>query len=147
MRLRIVVTVDKPLDTVFDYLSDFTTTTEWDPGTITTIRVAGNGEVGTQYLNTSTFAGRQTTLIYVVQELVTNVRIALRGENETVVAHDTMTFWSDGGGRADVRTEVIYVADFAFKGVAKVVAPLFKPAFVKLGHAAETGLMQALANL
>jgi uncharacterized protein YndB with AHSA1/START domain len=147
MRLRIVVTVDKPLDEVFDYLSDFTTTTEWDPGTITTVRIAGNGEVGTRYLNTSTFAGRETQLTYEVEELVPNVRIALRGENRTVVAHDAMTFWPVGGGRADVRTQVIYIADFAFKGVAKVVAPLFKPAFAKLGHAAQTGLMNALANL
>ena len=31
------VIVDKPLDAVFDYLSDFTTTTEWDPGTVATV--------------------------------------------------------------------------------------------------------------
>ena len=32
MRLQKTVIVDKPLNAVFDYLSDFTTTTEWDPG-------------------------------------------------------------------------------------------------------------------
>jgi len=46
MRLTRTVTVDKPLHKVFTYLSDFTTTTEWDPGTVRTVRTAGNGSVG-----------------------------------------------------------------------------------------------------
>ena len=70
MRLTRTVTTAKPLDTVFAYLSDFTSTTEWDPGTVRTVRTAGDGGFGTQYLNTSTFAGRQTQLTYVVQDLV-----------------------------------------------------------------------------
>ena len=78
MELVRIVTVAKPLDTVFAYLADFTTTTEWDPGTVKTIRTAGDGTVGTEYLNTSTFAGRATQLTYVVQELVPNQRISLR---------------------------------------------------------------------
>lgn len=148
MKMRKVVVVDKPVDKVFTYLSDFTTSTEWDPGTVKTVRIAGNGGVGTRYLNTSTFAGRQTELTYIVQELVPNLRIALRGENKTVVAHDTMTFRSvRGGSRAGAHTEVTYTADFAFKGIARVVAPLFKTAFAKLGDEAETGLIQALSRL
>ena len=31
MKLLRTVVVDKPLKDVFDYLSDFTTTTDWDP--------------------------------------------------------------------------------------------------------------------
>ena len=37
MKLQKTVIVDKPLDAVFGYLSDFTTTTEWDPGTVVTV--------------------------------------------------------------------------------------------------------------
>ena len=142
MRLRITVTVDKPLDKVFSYLSDFTTTTTWDPGTVETVRVSGDGGFGTEYLNTSTFAGRQTRLTYVVTELVPKERIALRGENKTVIAHDTMTFRPAGIG-----TEVTYTADFTFKGLARFFAPLLKPAFVRLGNEAETGMAKALARL
>ena len=47
------VIVDKPLEAVFDYLCDFTTTTEWDPGTVTTVNQRGDGGIGTAYLNTS----------------------------------------------------------------------------------------------
>ena len=59
MRVRRIVTAEKPLAEVFAYLSDFTTTTEWDPGTVRTVRTAGDGGFGTEYLNTSTFAGRR----------------------------------------------------------------------------------------
>ena len=91
MRLQKTVVVDKPLDAVFDYLADFTTTTEWDPGTVVTVNHHGDGGVGTTYLNTSTFLGRETQLTYVVREFVPGERIRLRGENKTVIAVDTMT--------------------------------------------------------
>ena len=143
MRLQKTVTVDKPVDKVFAYLSDFATTTEWDPGTVQTIRVAGDGAVGTQYRNTTRFAGRDTQLTYVVHELVPNQRIALRGENtQMVIAHDTMTFRTSGGG-----TEVIYTADFTFKGLTRFLAPLLKPAVNRLGDRAEAGMRDALARL
>lgn len=142
MELVRIVTVAKPLDTVFAYLADFTTTTEWDPGTVKTIRTAGDGTVGTEYLNTSTFAGHETQLTYVVQELVQNQRISLRGKNKTVTAHDTMTFRQTENG-----TEVTYTADFAFKGVARLLAPLLRAAFNRLGDRAQTGMTAALTRL
>lgn len=142
MKLERTVTVQKPVDEVFAYLSDFTTTTEWDPGTVSTVRTSGNGAVGTEYHNTSTFAGRQTQLTYVVVVLVPNERISLRGENKTVVADDTMTFREVNGA-----TEVTYTANFSFKGITRFMAPLMRPAFTKLGNEAETGMAAALARL
>lgn len=142
MRLNKTVTVDKPVDKVFAYLSDFATTTEWDPGTVQTVRISGDGAVGTEYRNTTRFAGRQTQLTYVVDELVPNQRIALRGENKTVIAHDTMTFRTSGSG-----TEVTYTADFTFKGLTRFLAPLLKPALNRLGDRAEVGMRDALGRL
>ena len=63
-----VVTVQQAVGKVFAYLSDFETTTEWDPGTVSTVKVAGDGGPGTTYRNTSSFAGRETELEYVVQQ-------------------------------------------------------------------------------
>ncbi|MGZ4518474.1 MAG: SRPBCC family protein [Mycobacteriaceae bacterium] len=142
MRLCRIITVTKPLDEVFAYLSDFTTTTEWDPGTVKTVRIAGDGGVGTEYANISTFAGRETQLDYVVHELIPNQRIALRGENKTVIARDTMTFRAKGSD-----TEVTYTADFTFKGIARLIAPLLRPAFTRLGNEAQTGMVAALRRL
>jgi carbon monoxide dehydrogenase subunit G len=142
MRLQRTVVSGAPLAKVFDYLSDFTNTTEWDPGTVATVKERGDGGVGTTYLNTSEFLGRKTELRYVVQELVPNQRILLRGENKTLTSVDTMTVRQAGAG-----TEVTYTAEFAFKGVARYIAPLLRPALARLGDRAETGLRQALSRL
>lgn len=142
MKIQRTVTVDKPLSTVFAYLSDFTTTTEWDPGTVRTVRQSGDGGVGTSYHNTTKFAGRETELVYVVEELVPDRRFTLRGENKTLVAHDTLEFSGDGS-----RSTVTYTADFEFKGLTRFVAPLLAPAFTKLGNDAERGMREALSRL
>ncbi len=44
-------------------------------------------------------------------------------------------------------TTVTYRADFEFKGLAKLVAPLLAPAFKKLGDEAEQGMRDALGRL
>ena len=137
------VTVARPVDEVFAYLSDFTTTTEWDPGTVSTERVSGEGGLGTRYRNVSQFLGRKTELDYLVTEHVPGERFALRGENATVVAHDTMTFVRTHGADGE-GTTVTYHAAFEFKGVAKFVAPLLAPALKKLGDEAESGMRDAL---
>ena len=142
MRIERTVVVDVPVRRAFDYLADFTTTTEWDPGTMTTVRCEGDGGVGTSYRNTSTFLGRETSLVYVVEELVTDERIRLRGENRTVISVDTMAFRPTDAG-----TEVTYTADFTFKGVSRLLAPLLKPALKRLGNEAESGLRAALTRL
>lgn len=136
------VNVDRPLPDVFAFLSDFTTTNEWDPGTVQTVRVSGDGGVGTAYHNTSKFAGRETELTYVVERLEPQQLFALRGENKTLVAHDTLTFRETPTG-----TEVKYVAEFDFKGLAKFIAPLLAPAFKKLGDEGAAGMKRALERL
>jgi uncharacterized protein YndB with AHSA1/START domain len=133
---------DRPVEQVFGYLSDFTTTTEWDPGTVRTVRLDGDGGVGTTYYNTSRFGRRETELTYTVRELVPNERIVLDGQNSTVQATDTMTFRAASSG-----TEVTYRAEFKLKGIAALAAPLLKRRFARLGDEAERGLRDALERL
>jgi len=142
MRLVRSVTTDASAKRAFAYLSDFTTTTEWDPGTVETVRVSGDGDVGTVYDNRSRLAGRESRLTYVVTERRPNESITLRGSNASVVAVDTISFAPEGNG-----TRVTYTADFVFKGAAKLVAPFLRPAFKKLGDEAEAGLREHLARL
>ncbi len=142
MKIQRTVTVDQPVEKVFAYLSDFTTTTEWDPGTVRTVRQSGDGGVGTSYHNTSKFAGRETELVYVVEAVEPHRRFALRGENKTLVAHDTMEFT----GGAD-STTVTYTGDFAFKGLTRFVAPLLAPAIKKLFDDGAKGMREALSRL
>lgn len=136
------VTVSKPLSAVWAYLSDFTHTNDWDPGTVKTTLTSGDGGVGTVYANTSKFAGRETELEYTVIESIPEQKIQLRGVNKTVTATDTMTFTGD-----ESQTTVTYHAHFDFNGVVALAAPLLALPFKKLGDEAEQGLKEFLGKL
>lgn len=136
------VTSGAPAAAAFAYLSDFTTTTEWDPGTVRTERLSGTGDAGTTYRNISRFAGRETELTYTVVDRRTPHTITLRGENRTVVATDTITVTPTQTG-----SDVTYRAAFELRGVWKALEPVFRPAFRRLGDDAEAGLRAALARL
>jgi carbon monoxide dehydrogenase subunit G len=131
---------------VFAYLSDFTNTEEWDPGTISTTRVEGDGGVGTVYENVSEFNGKRSELRYTVLEHRPPSKAVLRGENRTLTALDTMQIEPQGTG-----TRVTYTADFTFKGVLRLVQPVLGVAlassFKKLGDEAEQGMRTALERL
>ena len=142
MKLQRTVETTASPAAVFAYLSDFTTTNEWDPGTVRTERVSGDGGVGTRYHNTSKFMGRETELTYEVVAHQPDSQFKLRGENSSVVANDSMDIAPLGEG-----STVTYTADFEFKGVGRFVAPLLRPALKKLGDEAEEGLRSALAKL
>lgn len=142
MIVRREVTTAAAIEKVFAYLSDFTTTTQWDPGTVRTVLVRGDGGVGTEYRNASRFGGRTTELTYVVTRLRAPELIALRGENGAVVAEDTMDL-----ERVPDGTRVTYTATFTFKGVWRLASPFLGPAFRRLGDEAESGMRAALADL
>lgn len=129
----------KSADELFDYFSDFTTTNEWDPNTVKTTKLSGDGGVGTKYANTSSFNGRESSLVYEVIEFQPNKLIRLRGENKSLTAIDTMKVEDLGGER-----RFTYEARFKFKGIAKVAAPFLKKAFDKLAADAEDGLRKVL---
>lgn len=147
MEITRTIETTTPVDKAYAYLSDFTTTNEWDPGTVETRRISGSGEVGTEYHNTSKFMGRETELVYTTQELEPSRRIVLEGNNKTVRATDTMTLTAT----ADGGTRVVYHAKFDFKGVvgklAPALSPLLAPAFKKLGDEAEVAMKRALDKL
>ncbi|HWI43694.1 MAG TPA: SRPBCC family protein [Nocardioides sp.] len=140
MEIHRTLELDRTPEEVFSYLQDFTNTEEWDPATVRTERVSGDGGVGTSYANTSRFLGRETELRYVVEEVERPRRLRLRGENSTVVSNDTMTIVPSASGGS----RLTYRAEFEFKGVAKLVAPLLGPAFKRMGDGAEKGLHEAL---
>lgn len=142
MKLQRSVETRATPEAVFAYLSDFTNTNEWDPGTVRTVLVSGDGGVGTVYRNTSKFMGRETELTYEVVDHRPERLFALRGENSSVIANDTMEIEPVG-----FASKVTYTADFQFKGLGRFIAPLLKPALKKLGDEAEDGLRKALAKL
>ena len=80
MRLQKPVVTDKPLEKVFGYLSDFTHPTDWDPGTVATVRQQGP--------STSTGPGRS-----VAELLMPSGWASLAGEVEQVHSGSMVPTW------------------------------------------------------
>lgn len=144
MKITRTITVDTPPSAVYAYLKDFTNSEQWDPGTITTTLVEGDGGVGSRYLNRSLFRGKETELTYVTKDLQPNRLVVMRGENSTVIAEDTMSIRPGADGQG---CELVYEADFTFKGVAKLAAPFLRGQLTKLGDEAEAALNRELPKI
>lgn len=143
MQIERRIATDSEAARVFDYLSDFETTTEWEPGTVRTVRESGDGGVGTRYHNTSRFLGRTVEVIYTVVDLDPAGRIELRGENSSLVAHDTITVTPHPHGGSTV----VYRAQFDFRGGVRFLAPVLAIALWRLGNRAARDMREALARL
>lgn len=143
IKLQRTVTTDRPVSKVFPYLVDFSNATEWDAGTVSCRRISGDGGVGTSYENVSKFAGRETTLEYVTKQVDPEHTFVIRGDNKTVTSTDSMgmTPTSSGG------TEVVYTAEFEFRGAARFLEPLLRLPLKKLGDDAQKSLTAALNRL
>lgn len=138
---RTVETTAAP-DAAYAYLSDFTTSTDWDPGTVETTRASGDGDVGTLYDNVSEFNGRRTELRYETVDLDPGRRIELHGDGKSATAVDVMEIEPTEGG-----SRVTYTADIRLKGVLRLAEPFLGGAFKKLGDEAEPKLRDALNGL
>lgn len=144
MKITRTITADTEPAAVYAYLSDFTTSEQWDPGTVETTLVEGDGGVGSRYHNRSVFRGNETELTYVTMELQPDRLVVMRGENKSVIAQDTMSIRPGKDGRG---TELVYEADFTFKGLAKLATPFLRGQLTKLGDEAEDALNRELPKL
>jgi carbon monoxide dehydrogenase subunit G len=126
---------------VFAYLSDFSTTREWDPGVVEAERVNGApiGQ-GTQFRLVAQFLGRKTPLTYRIVEYDPPRAVTFLGESSTVISRDRITVEMIAGG-----TRITYDADLALKGLFRIADPLVGLAFNRVGDRALRGLTRTLA--
>ena len=136
------ITVPGRQEDVWAFLSDFTTTEQWDPPTQSTERVAGDGGLGTRYRNVSKVLGSETEIIYTVVVHEAPRLLELDGQTSSMQMHDTVRIEQDG---PDVR--VVYRAEFEPQGAAKLVTPLLPPALKILGDAAAKQMETCLRQL
>lgn len=136
------VDTERPPEEVFAYLSDFSTTEEWDPGVVEAERV-GDAPVrkGTEFRLVAAFLGRKTPLTYRIMEYDPPNAVTFRGESSTVVSLDRITLEPSDGG-----TRITYDADLALKGPFKLAGPLLGLAFNRVGDRALTGLRKTLGS-
>ena len=135
------VETPRPPDEVFAYLSDFSTTEEWDPGVAEAQRLdEGPIAVGSRFNVVADFMGRKTPLTYAVVAYDAPHAVTLRGENATVVSLDTITLEPTATGG----TRVSYDADLTLKGPLGIGDPLLKLVFNRIGDRAVAGLREVL---
>lgn len=138
------LTTGTDIHTVWDYLTDFRTTEEWDPPTVSTERTSGDGGVGTTYRNVSSFLGNQSEVDYVVSSVEPLERFEIRGDaGASLDLHDTITFerLPEGG------TRVTYRAEFRTHGAAKLAEPLLPPGLKILGDRVAASMQERLDAL
>ncbi len=126
----------------FDYLADFRTVSDWDPGILRSVCKSGTppSEDSRYDVDVETL-GRTTTFEYETIELQRPERVVLRAETGSLISVDTMTFVDTGSG-----TEVTYNAEITLKGLLKLADPLFSLAFQRVGDKAKSGLRERLAG-
>jgi carbon monoxide dehydrogenase subunit G len=136
------ITVDTPLERVWAFLSDFTTTEQWDPPTVSTTLISGDGGVGSVYKNVSKILGHDTEIEYTVLELAPMSVFRLQGKTSSMTMLDTMQFEQVGE-----RTTVTYTAEFNPEGAAKLIEPLMPLGLKKLGDDAAESMRRELEKL
>lgn len=139
---RASIDVQRPREEVFAYLSDFSTSREWDPGVVEAERLNGQavGE-GAEFRLVAEFLGRKNELVYRIVEYNPPYAVTFLGENAAIVSRDRITFESIAWG-----TQVTYDADLALKGVRRIADPLLALAFNRVGDRALAGLRRTLTS-
>ena len=134
------VVVPRPPAEVFDYLADFSTTEEWDPGIVRATRTSeGAIGVGATFDLVSIFRGREVPVTYEITEYDPPNRFVIVGSNQRFTGIDEISFSPEGDG-----TRIHYTADFRMKGIAKLFEPFLGGVFEKLSAEAMEGLVETL---
>jgi carbon monoxide dehydrogenase subunit G len=126
-------------DTVLEYLQDFGNTEEWDPATQRTTRIdAGPIGVGSSWHSASKILGVTAELTYTLTAVESD-KLVFLGRNEGATATGTITVRPVGGG-----SEVTYHVDLEVHGLAKLMTPVMRIEFEKLGNETAARLTDVL---
>ena len=140
-RIKEVRWTDRPIDEVFAYVADFTTTAEYDPGVSSATRLDDAPlAVGAEFSVNAVFMGRTLPMRYRITHFEPPHRVDLRGEAATSTAEDNIVFVSKRGG-----TEITWTLDLELTGVSRLGQPFMGPLFRRLGRKALDGLSARLA--
>lgn len=140
--LHETVDVARAVTEVFAYVSDFTTTSEWDSTALSARKLTpGAIAVGTQFEVICALPVGSVTLLYTVQALHENAGIELLGRCSFFEVRDIITLTPTATG-----THLDYRAEFTFKPLVSTVAALSEKGMRKMGRESVAGLGEALAD-
>jgi carbon monoxide dehydrogenase subunit G len=129
-------------EAAFDYVADFSTTAEWDPGIAAASRLDDEPVgLGSRFSVTAAFGDRELPLVYEITEFDRPDRVVLVGTGGVFRGVDTIRFTPVAEG-----TRIGYVANLTLTGFAKLVQPFMGRRFQELGDRAMAGLQAVLST-
>lgn len=137
-------TIEVPVtpERAFDYVADFSTTAEWDPGIAAASRLDdGPVGLGSRFAVTAAFGDRALPLVYEITEYERPTRVVIIGTGGVFRGVDEIKFAPSPGG-----TRIDYTADLSLTGFAKLVQPFMGKRFQELGDKAMAGLQAVLST-
>ncbi len=140
--LHETVDVARPVEEAFAYVSDFTTTAEWDSTALTARKLtSGKIAAGTEFEVVCALPVGSVTLIYEVTDLQPGKLIELSGRSKFFDIRDTISF-----SPSDRGTKIDYRAEFQFKPLIKPFASLAQAGLEKMGRESVASLGVALED-
>ncbi|MGI8632283.1 MAG: SRPBCC family protein [Solirubrobacterales bacterium] len=136
------IRVFKTREQAFDYLADFATVAEWDPGIERATRLTSQPiGVGSRFLVVASVLGRELELTYTITEYERPIRVVLEADERLVSSVDEITFRADGE-----QTVVTYDANLRLWGPLKLYDPGLRLAFSRVGSQAADGMRETLGS-
>lgn len=130
------------IERVFDYMADFSSVEEWDPGAVRASVLEGApGSIGTKFEVIFKIGITKQRLVYETLEATRPEKIVLRAETPTFVSLDTITIARSGEG-----TLLTYDALVSLRGPLKLADPLLAIGFNRTAAKAAAGLRERLAS-
>lgn len=140
VRIRKQIEVAWPAEEAFDYVADFSNSSEWDPGIAEARKLTdGPVKIGTEFDVVALFRGKRQRFHYVVTGFEAGLRVVLSGEGDRARSVDQITFEPVRDG-----TRITYIADFHLKGMFRPAGPLLAPVMNRMGDHALAGLKAVL---
>lgn len=141
--LREQINTSLPLDRAFDFVADFATAQQWDPGVATSERSnAGPVGIGARYRLGVRMRGGISVMDYEITAFEPLRRVVLTGTGSGVKAVDDIRFQATETG-----TRIDYIADIRLTGILRLAAPFAGGAFSKIARDARDGMQRTLDRL
>jgi hypothetical protein len=140
--LNALIDTTLPVTETFDYIADFVTSAEWDPGVAWAERLDDRPVgLGSRYRLGVRMGRRVAPMEYVITGYERPGRVVLTGHGSGVSAVDDIRFAAtETGSRVDYR------ADIRLTGLLRLVQPFLGRAFASIATNAADGMRRALAE-
>jgi len=137
-----VIEVEQDLKKSFNFLSDFSNLTDWDPGIDEVTKISdGVLRIGTEFEVAVTFMGNSLPMKYTLETLELNKKVVYKGVASNLEVIDTIEFEDNVYG-----TRILYKAEFEFKGALASFEKLFEYGLTFTAREAFGGMKKALSQ-